>query len=106
MCGYSEDLKMLCFKGEKLQFSRLLYVNQSCERIDHGKANIDQKYSPKLSQSGASETASYQRAGEGEADVLPEAKGGPEGCQIQVQREGVFNLKTYIKKSSNAHCKV
>ena len=69
----------------------MLYINQSCERIDHGKANIDQKYSPKLSQSGASETASYQRAGEGEADVLSEAEGGPEGCQIKIQREGTLS---------------
>ena len=49
-------------------------------------------------QPGASETASYQGAGEGEVDVLSEAEGGAEGCQIKVQREGISNFP-HIGKS-------
>ena len=60
-------------------------------------ANIDPKCA------GASETASNQGAGEGEADVLSEAKGGSKGCQIQVQREGISNILNapFIGKSDS-----
>ena len=55
-----------------------------------------------MCQPGASETASHQGAGEGEVDVLPEAEGGPEGCQIEVQREGISNF-LHIGKSETTN---
>ena len=56
-----------------------------------------------MCQPGASETASHQGAGEGEVDVLPEAEGGPEGCQIEVQREGISNILHIGKSEIHLH---
>ena len=51
--------------------------------------------SDKIKKPGATEAASDQGSGKGEAVVLPEAKGGTEGCQIKIQREGAAYFRSY-----------
>ena len=52
--------------------------------------------SDKIKKPGATEAASDQGSGKGEAVVLPEAKGGTEGCQIKIQREGAAYFRSYL----------